>query len=508
MRYVSTKSKSSQVRAHEAILQGLAPDGGLYVPDSFPTLGLDTIGSLCDATYEERATHILSLYFDEYTSEEIKSFTLAAYGEKSFPRDDTTKSQGATRQAPVVKVGNDHILELWHGPTSAFKDMALQLLPHLLKASIEKAGESKNVLILTATSGDTGKAALEGFRDIDRTKIMVFYPAEGVSEIQALQMNTQVGRNVHVQAVKGNFDDTQTAVKAIFSDSRISEELEASGWRLSSANSINWGRLLPQIVYYVSAYCDLVSTGEVELGSPVNFCVPTGNFGNILAAFYAQKMGLPINKLICASNENNILTDFIRTGKYDVKREFFCTISPSMDILVSSNLERLLYDVAEDNELIPSYMRSLASKGEYEVSAGILDRIQHIMWADFCTEEGAKKVIRQVWDKYDYLLDPHTAVAYDVCQKYKKVTGDTTPTVTVATANPYKFCETVLESIADDFHDKVVSGSGLELIHLLYSKTGVPVPKPIADLEFAKTRFTGVIEKSEMAACVKDFADK
>lgn len=505
MRYISTRNKTSKVRAHEAILQGLAPDGGLYVPESIPVLTEEDIKSLCSVAYEERAAYILSQYFDEFTLDQIREFTAAAYGEGVFPDDSSENRQELTRQAPLVKVGGDHILELWHGPTSAFKDMALQLLPHLLKASIEKAEESKNVLILTATSGDTGKAALEGFRDVDQTRIMVFYPAEGVSEIQALQMNTQAGSNVHVQAVRGNFDDTQTAVKAIFSDSRISSELEHAGWMLSSANSINLGRLIPQIVYYVSAYCDLVADGEVSLGTPVNFCVPTGNFGNILAAYYASKMGIPVKRLICASNENNILTDFIRSGEYDVKREFFCTVSPSMDILISSNLERLLFDITDDDKLITSYMESLSKNGQYTISGEVLERLQQIMWADYCTEHEAKSAIKQVWDEYDYLLDPHTAVAYDVCLKYKKATGDTTPTVTVSTANPYKFCETVLESIDERQCAETKAHSGLELIDLLYKVTGVPIPKSIQNLKHAETRFTGVIEKSDMAACVKSF---
>lgn len=507
MYYISTRNKSMRVRAHEAILQGLAPDGGLFVPEHFPVLSEDDIKRLCASDYEERVTSIMSLYLDGFSRDEIAGFAAEAYGISKFPAVHGEHTISTTRQAPVVKVGNDYFLELWHGPTCAFKDMALQMLPRLLKASLEKSGKSNNVLILTATSGDTGKAALEGFKDVERTKIMVFYPAQGVSDIQALQMDSQIGCNVHVQAVKGNFDDTQTGVKRIFTNRQLNEELEESGWKLSSANSINWGRLLPQIVYYVSAYCDMVSGGEIKLGSPVNFCVPTGNFGNILAAYYAKKMGIPINKLICASNDNNILTDFIRTGRYDTNRDFYCTISPSMDILISSNLERMLFDIlGEDDATIRGYMSELASSGAYKITDSILHEIQKILWADFSTEDETKDDIQRIWSQHQYLIDPHTAVAVNVNRKYIDSTKDNTPSIIVSTANPYKFCEAVLDAIGIKAASDERTYSGIGFTDLLHEVTGMPIPEPIALLKNAEVRFYGEIEKGEMPACVMDFA--
>jgi threonine synthase len=509
MYYVSTRNKAIRVLAHEAILQGLAPDGGLFVPERFPVLSKEDLEQLCAYDFEERAVFILSLYLDEFSRDEISSFAANAYSPSKFPPGRGESEVAHTRQAPVVKVGNGYFLELWHGPTCAFKDMALQMLPWLLKASLEKSEPGTNVLILTATSGDTGKAALEGFKDVGRTKIMVFYPAQGVSNIQALQMNSQAGGNVYVQAVKGNFDDTQTGVKAIFTNSRLIAELEESGWKMSSANSINWGRLVPQIVYYVSAYCDLVSGGEISLGSPVNFCVPTGNFGNILAAYYAKKMGIPINKLICASNDNNILTDFIRGGNYDTKREFYCTISPSMDILISSNLERMLFDIlGGDDAEIRGYMSDLAVSGAYRIPGRVMNELRSIMWADFSTESETRESIRQIWSGHRYLIDPHTAVAVNVAGKYQASTGDGTPTIIVSTANPYKFCEAVLDAIGASSCSDRGTNNGTELIDLLHKTTGVPVPEPIGMLRNATVRFSGEITKDEMPACVTEFAHK
>ena len=336
MKYYSTRDRSVKITAAEAIAMGLSREGGLFVPETVPTLTSEEIASLCALDYRERAVRIMKLFLEDYSEEELRDFANAAYSREKFDSDAV---------APVVKLGEgEYILELWHGPTCAFKDMALQMLPHLLTAALKKTGEDKRVCILVATSGDTGKAALEGFRDVECTKILVFYPRDGVSEVQKLQMTSQEGGNVFVSAIEGNFDDAQTGVKEIFSSEELRKELEKKGWFLSSANSINWGRLLPQIVYYFSAYCDLINAGEIEPGEKINFSVPTGNFGDILAGYYAKKMGLPVARLICASNKNDVLTDFFRTGEYNRLRPFYETISPSMDILISSNLERLLSD--------------------------------------------------------------------------------------------------------------------------------------------------------------------
>ena len=352
MYYVSTRDAGRRLTASQAIVEGLSRDGGLYLPEEIPQLTMDEIKALAALSYPERAAKIMKRYLDEFTEDELLGFAKSAYGPAKF---DTPAA------APVVRLTeNTYIQELWHGPTCAFKDMALQMLPYLLTASLRKTGEEKTVCILVATSGDTGKAALEGFRDVDRTKILVFYPDGGVSEMQKLQMVTQEGKNVGVCAVRGNFDDAQTGVKAIFTDPAITEKLAQKNMMFSSANSINWGRLVPQIVYYISAYCDLLKDGSIELGDKMNVVVPTGNFGNILAAYYARRMGLPIQKLICASNANNVLTDFLQTGKYDRNRSFYTTMSPSMDILISSNLERLLFDLCgQDDAQVRAWMDSL-----------------------------------------------------------------------------------------------------------------------------------------------------
>ena len=368
MHYVSTRDADRRLTASEAIIEGLSRDGGLYLPEQIPQITLAQIEALAKLPYPQRAAKLMKLYLDEFTEEELLGFAEKAYGPEKF---DTPAA------APVVNTeAGVWVQELWHGPTCAFKDMALQMLPYLLTASLQKTGEKKTVCILVATSGDTGKAALEGFRDVDRTKILVFYPDGGVSEMQKLQMVTQEGGNVGVCAVRGNFDDAQTGVKRIFSDEALREELAARGYFLSSANSINWGRVLPQIVYYVSSYCDLLSSGAIKAGQKINVCVPTGNFGNILAGFYAKKMGVPIAKLICASNENNVLTDFIKTGTYDRNRPFYQTASPSMDILISSNLERLLSLLSGSDEAVRGYMKSLSETGKYTVSELVFRAIQ------------------------------------------------------------------------------------------------------------------------------------
>ena len=478
--------------AAQAIATGLSRDGGLFTPDTFPAVSMGEIELLCKADYRERAVKIMKLFLDEFTEDEIRGFAAAAYSDNY----DTPDS------APLRKLDDTTaFLELWHGPTCAFKDMALQMLPHLLSASLKKSGENREVCILVATSGDTGKAALEGFKDVDGTSILVFYPEDGVSDVQKLQMTTQEGANVGVCAVKGNFDDAQSGVKVIFSDEQLREELNERGYFLSSANSINWGRLLPQVVYYFSAYCDMVNKGLVKLGDKVNFCVPTGNFGNILAGYYAMKMGLPVSRLVCASNANNVLTDFIKTGTYDKNRQFHTTVSPSMDILISSNLERLLFDLSGmDDAQIRSWMAMLGSEGKYTVTDAVKAKLDAVFSGGFCDDDTTRKVIGELYKKQNYLIDTHTAVAYKVLCDYRAETGDNTPAVVVSTASPYKFCDAVLEAIGE-----TADAPGLELVDKLSSVTGTAVPKPLETLRSKTRRFTESVEKTEMKAVVTSF---
>ena len=491
MKYNSTRDKSCRVSAAYAIAHGLAPDGGLFVPEELPPLSLQQIEALCKNDYRGRAEEILALFLDEFSREEIRAIVTAAYGDNY---DDFTI-------APLRRIDDKTaVLELWHGPTCAFKDMALQILPHLLTASLKKCGETRKVCILVATSGDTGKAALEGFADVEDTKILVFYPHNGVSDVQRLQMVTQRGGNVSVAAVRGNFDDAQSGVKTLFGDAELSDELSDKGWFLSSANSINWGRLLPQIVYYFSAYCELVNSKYVRIGDDVDFAVPTGNFGDILACWYAKKMGLPIGKLICASNENNVLADFFKTGIYDRNRAFHTTISPSMDILVSSNLERLLYSVCGDDILVAEYMRSLNEKGSYAVGSDIFKVLSDNFVGGFCSDADTKKTIASVYNKHNYLIDTHTAVAYKLMNDYRNTYASKRPTVVVSTASPFKFCDSVLNALGEN-----IDAKGTELIKKLSECTGVKAPMPLSDLDKREKRFELVINKQEMRQTVTDF---
>ena len=492
MNYYSTRDKSVRMAAAEAVKMGLSRDGGLLTPCEIPRTGETFLSGLASLRYQERAAKIMGLYLTDYTEEELLQFAENAYGSDKF---DTPAV------APVRTLDeNTHCLELWHGPTSAFKDMALQMLPQLLSAALRKTGESKTACILVATSGDTGKAAMEGFADVPQTKIMVFYPKDGVSRVQEAQMVTQEGENVGVCAVVGNFDDAQTGVKRIFSDTAIRETLAKRGYFLSSANSINWGRILPQVVYYFSAYCDLVRDGKLSMGERVNFCVPTGNFGDILAAYYAKRMGLPVGKLICASNRNDVLTDFLRTGVYDRNRPFHTTMSPSMDILVSSNLERLLFDLSGENDAeVREYMDRLAGEGRYEVSDGIKAALREQYWGGFCDEAGTRSAIAEYY-KRGYLIDTHTAVAASVLEQYRQATGDTAPTVFVSTASPYKFCDHVLAAIG-----KTPAGDGVELLDQLHCATGVAVPRRLAALRGKARRFDLTAEKTGMDKVVLDF---
>ena len=487
MYYVSTRNTQDRRTAAEAIAQGLARDGGLMTPEVFPKLSHNALDTMRDMSYQQRAVYVMSSYLDDFTSSELSAYASRAYGGGKFDVKEV---------APVRRVdGNTYCLELWHGPTCAFKDMALQMLPHLLSASLVKNQEEKTACILVATSGDTGKAALEGFKDVDRTRILVFYPRDGVSAIQELQMVTQEGDNVGVCSVAGNFDDAQTGVKKLFSDEALREQLAARGFFLSSANSINWGRVLPQIVYYISAYCDLMRDGHIQRGETVNVCVPTGNFGNILAACYAREMGVPIGKLICASNSNNVLTDFLKTGVYDRNRTFYNTISPSMDILISSNLERLLFALTNhDGGAVGEYMAQLNQTGRYEVSPAILTRLTKLFAAGFCDDSQTRRTIGRLWQDHRYLIDPHTAVAFDVLDQYRRETGDGTPAIVVSTASPFKFCDSVLTALGVR-----EQAEGTAILDQLSDLTGVPVPAPLAALKDKAVRFRETVARERMA---------
>ncbi len=487
MHYSSTRDNSLHLTAPQVIAQGLATDGGLYTPASLPQLPDAFWTTMGDLPYAQRAASVMRPFLPEFSDEELDALCAKAYAH--FDHPDT---------APVARVGDDAVLELWHGPTCAFKDMALQALPHLLTASLKKCGEQREVCILVATSGDTGKAALEGFKDVDGTKILVFYPRDGVSAVQQRQMVTQEGQNVCVSAVEGNFDDAQNGVKALFSDPTLRAQLNERNLFLSSANSINWGRVLPQLVYYVSAYTDMVRAGQVQPGQPINVCVPTGNFGNILAAYYAKQMGVPIARLLCASNQNDVLTRFITTGTYDRNRALHCTLSPSMDILISSNLERALHALSGGNDdVVRDLMRQLSQTGSYTVDAQLKQALQQQFYAACCDDATTKQTIAQVWRDKRYLLDPHTAVAYTVAQQYCAETGDNTPLLIVSTASPFKFADAVLSALQQPTGDN----DEQQLAHL----TGWRIPQPIAALAGKPIRFTGCTAKTELVNALSAF---
>lgn len=492
MRYQSTRGGLRGVTSAEAIKMGIAPDGGLFVPEDKVTVDLKFIEGLAQDTYKERAKKVLSLFLTDYTEEELADCVSKAYGPKF--------SDPAI--APAVKIHDQlHMLELWHGPTCAFKDMALQILPHFLVKALEKTGEKANIVILVATSGDTGKAALEGFAGVEGTQIVVFYPNGGVSEVQRLQMVTQEGNNTCVVAVNGNFDDTQNGVKEIFTDSAIRNEMEQKGLKFSSANSINWGRLVPQIVYYFSAYAELLKNGDIEPGDKINFVVPTGNFGNILAAWYAMDMGLPVNRLICASNENNVLTDFIINGVYDRRRDFYRTLSPSMDILISSNLERLLFELnGKDSGLIKSWMKELSARGVYTIDASTRTKIHRIFWGGCSNDEETMASIRSVYEDCGYLMDTHTAVAMDVYDKYVIYTGDLSKTVIVSTASPFKFNGSVAKAL---FDGNVEGKNEFELLPFLSEKTGWNIPEGLKELDKKTVLHTIVCDRDRMSDTLK-----
>lgn len=491
MVYTSTRDSSVRVSAAEAIAKGISADGGLFVPMTIPTINLVDIERIARLDYIGRAKEILRLYLTDFTEDELTMCVEGAYKAEKF---------SSPAIAPLYKLNDSaSILELWRGPTCAFKDMALQLLPYLLSVSASKTRKNTKIVILVATSGDTGKAALEGFRDVPNTRILVFYPVDGVSPMQKLQMTTQEGANVSVCAIEGNFDDTQSGVKKIFTNREIEEKFKEHHLAFSSANSINWGRLVPQIVYYVSAYCDMVKSGELKLGDPMNVVVPTGNFGNILAAYYAKQMGVPIGKLVCASNANNVLTDFLTSGTYDKNRPFYCTTSPSMDILISSNLERLLFLLSgQDAEQTKKWMTELFETGKYTVGEKMQKQLKELFAAGYCDDENTKRTIRKIFDEYHYLCDTHTAVALNVYAAYKTKTGDATPTVIASTANPYKFSASVLKALEDNIKSK----DEFSMVEELHEISGAPVPPQLAELKGKKPRFTKVAKKEDMAKVV------
>ena len=492
MNYVSTRGIiKEEVSSAYAIKTGLAKDGGLYMPESIPAIDSSELAELMNCTYPERAAKILSKFLTDYTYEELLEDAKGAYAEEKFGKFP----------APVTKLDEkNYMLELWHGPTCAFKDMALQIMPRLFTRALKKCGEDKTALILVATSGDTGKAALEGYRDIKGTKIKVFYPSDGVSRVQKLQMQTQEGENVSVSGIIGNFDDAQSGVKKIFADKKIADKLAEAGVFLSSANSINWGRLVPQIVYYVSAYLDMVKCGAVKFGEKIDVCVPTGNFGNIFAGYIAKLMGAPIEKLVCASNVNNVLTDFLRTGTYDRNRDFHATISPSMDILISSNLERLLY-VTLGSKKTAEYMKKLAADGRYSLSEDELALIRESFVGYYTGEDETKETIKLTYKNKNCLIDTHTAVAAHAAECYANDSKAERKILAVSTASPYKFARDVYTSVSDREPE-----NDLSALTELSEFTGVQIPSPLANLAGKKIIHVQVIDKNEMEDATLAFA--
>ncbi|HPF87567.1 MAG TPA: threonine synthase [Candidatus Limiplasma sp.] len=488
MSFYSTRGGAC-VTASQAILWGLAKDGGLYVPSMFPQLPKKQIFGFCDQSYQKIAQQVLSSFLEDYSKPEITQAVEAAYSPKNF--DDPAI-------APLRQLDDRlHVMELFHGPTIAFKDIALQLLPYLVRLAAEKNDEQREISIMVATSGDTGKAALEGFKDVKGTSCTVFYPHDGVSDMQRLQMVTTEGGNTHVIGVKGNFDDAQTGVKKLFSSEDFREKMNALGKMPSSANSINFGRLVPQVVYYFYAYAQLVCHGKLRMGQPLNFVVPTGNFGDILAGYYAKRMGLPVGKLICASNRNNVLSDFFTDGVYYTHRTFFKTISPSMDILISSNLERLLYESAGRNaKVVKEWMESLMSSGSFSIGMQRLEELKQTFEAGFADDLMTREEIKRVYEHTGYLLDPHTAVASHVQREYHTRTGDFSQTVILATASPYKFAADVLAALQGE--QAVASLDAFACAQKLQEYSGAPIPKQITALKALPVRHKTVCKIDDM----------
>lgn len=497
MNYLSTRGSVKNIGSARAIRTGIAPDGGLFTPESIPVLSQADIQAMNGLSYQELATKILSVYLTDYHRNDLAKMAAAAYAwPAKFSRPEV---------APVVQLAEgEYLLELFHGPTCAFKDLALQILPYLMTKAGEITGDNNEIIILTATSGDTGKAALEGFRDVPGARIIVFFPQEGVSQIQKLQMTTQEGNNTKVVGVKGNFDDTQNGVKAIFTNETIIKELAAGNMSFSSANSINWGRLVPQIVYYFYGYLNLRRRGAVKPGGKINIAVPTGNFGNILAGYFAKKMGLPIARMICASNSNNVLTDFINTGIYDRNRAFYTTISPSMDILISSNLERLLFYLSgNDPKRLLQWMGDLKSKGSYRVDQGTAAQIKSIFYGGFADEKNTMETMERVYRETRYVMDPHTAVGKAVTDRYRRETGDDLPVLMVATASPFKFTRSVVRAILGE--EAVGEGNEFELLAKLSELTGREIPAGLRGLDRKEIRHRTVCEREAMSQAVKEF---
>lgn len=491
MKYVSTRNNKLTVSGATAVLTGLAPEGGLYVPETFPHFGADEIAAMTEMDYPERSALVMSRFFDELSYDELLTVARRAYA--TFDGDP----------APAVKLDTGlYVLELWHGKTHAFKDMALSVLPLLMTALKEKVGQKETCLIPVATSGDTGKAALEGFADVEGTGVVVFYPDGGVSHTQRKQMVTTLGKNVKVVAVEGNFDDAQTAVKKAFGSETLKEKLAALGCKMTGANSINLGRLAPQVAYYFSAYADLLGSEQIKPGDKVDFCVPTGNFGNILAAYYAKLMGLPVGKLVCASNDNNVLTDFLASGVYSLDRDFIKTTSPSMDILISSNLERLLFEFAgRDSDKVCEWMGELKEKGSYDIGGDTLCEIRETFFGGFAAQADYAATLGEVYEEYGYLCDPHTAVAFAVLEQYKSECESDAPAVVVSTASPVKFATTVLESIGEK-----APADDVRALKKMEDVTAFPVPDSVYNLFDMAERFNEVIPTDGVEAAIEAFA--
>ena len=497
MKYISTRGFDGKFSASEAIVKGIAPDGGLFVPESIPSISKDEIEEMMNMEFFQISARVISKFLEDFTEDELLEYTRAAYDPEKWEE----------KVVPLVQLNQyndrEYILELWHGPTAAFKDVALQLLPHLMTASIRKTGESKKICILTATSGDTGKAALEGFKDLPGTEIIVFYPSDGVSEAQKLQMITTEGSNTHVVAVNGCFDDAQTGVKNIFANAEFAKLLDSNNVKLSSANSINWGRLVPQIAYYVYSYIDLLRKEKTTMGEQINVVVPTGNFGNILAAWYAKQMGIPMHRLICASNKNKVLCDFFASGTYDRNREFFKTNSPSMDILISSNLERLLFEVSgKDASKVASWMKELNETGKYKVDPQTLKSLQRQFVGGFADETGITKTIIDVYDRTDNVIDTHTAVGFNIYNRYHQRSKDETKTVFASTASPFKFAPAVMDALRGAGYSN--GRSNETIINELSEESGLDIPATLKDISKKEIRHKMVIEKDQMLDTVKD----
>lgn len=487
MKYISTRGGGGEYTAAQAILQGIAPDKGLFVPVAIPSLPVAP-DDLMGKPYAEIAKMVLSQFFDDFTEAEIDACVAGAY----------TGTFEAEEIVPLREAGDAWFLELYHGRTAAFKDMALSILPYLMTTAMKKEQVEQKICILAATSGDTGKAALAGFADVPGTEIVVFYPEDGVSQVQKQQMITQEGDNTHVFAIRGNFDDAQTGVKRIFADDAFAATLESSGVRLSSANSINIGRLVPQVAYYVYAYAKMRESGAIGAGQPMHVVVPTGNFGNILAAYYAKEMGVPIGRFLCASNENNVLTDFLQTGEYNIRREFFLTTSPSMDILISSNLERLLFHLSgQDAGQVKALMESLDQNKQYQIPAVMQERLQEF-YGGWTSAKETASAIGDLYQNQGYLMDTHTAVAYRVYETFRAETQDQTPAVIASTASPYKFADSVLAAIGEP-----AQADGFQAVKALAAKTGVPIPVGLRDLDRKPVRHRAVIDRADMMTAVQ-----